>query len=229
MSSSARGPRCRWVGTPPARSSRLARGDVGANGRKDTTHARGRCDPRLPQAGGRERHLRAAGRTGDPALRRALRRSGHPDLPGAPRAGCRPHGRRVREGHRAGRCLHGHLGTRRDQPRDPDRRRLHGLGAPGRDHRPGRLHAGGHRRLPGGGHRRHHPADREALLPGEGRRRPAAGARRGPLPGPVGAARAGAGGRLRGPVGARGRGPRRPRAGDARLPAPDRGGPPAPG
>ena len=108
------------------------------------------------------------------------RRSGHPDLPGAPRAGCRPHGRRVREGHRAGRRVHGHLGAGGDQPRDPDRRRLHGLGAAGGDHRPGRLHAGGHRRLPGGRHRRHHPADREALLPDQGRRGPAA--RRWPRP-----------------------------------------------
>ena len=91
-----------------------------------------------------------------------------------------------------GRGLHGHLGAGRDQPRDPDRRRLHGLGAAGGDHRPGRLHAGRHRRLPGGRHRRHHAADREALLPDQGRRRPAAGAGRGPAtwpspaaPGPV--------------------------------------------
>ena len=127
-----------------------------------------------PQAGGSGRHLRPAGRAGDPPVRRAPRRSGHPHLPGAPRAGCRPHGRRVREGHRPGRGLHGHLRAGRDQPRHPDRRRLHGLGAAGGDHRPGRLHARGHRRLPGGRHRRHHPADREALLPGQGRRRPAA-------------------------------------------------------
>ena len=151
-------------------------------------YARGQRDPGLPQAGGGERHLRAAGRPGDPPVRRAPRRSGHPHLPGAPRAGRRAYGRRVREGHRPGRGLHGHLGAGGDQPGHADRRRLHGLGAAGGDHRPGRLHAGRHRRLPGGRHRRHHAADREALLPDQGRRRAAAGPRRGPVHRPVAAA-----------------------------------------
>ena len=40
-------------------------------------------------------------------------------------------------GHRPGRGLHGHLGPGRHQPGHPDRRRLHGLGADRRHHRPG--------------------------------------------------------------------------------------------
>ena len=57
----------------------------------------------------------------------------------------------------------------------PDRRRLHGLGADGRDHRPGRPADDRDGRVPGSRHLRHHAADHQAQLPragpGEHRRR----------------------------------------------------------
>ena len=52
-----------------------------------------------------------------------------PAHPGPPRAGRGPRGHRVRAGHGPGRGLHGHLRPGRDQPGDPDRRRLYGLRA----------------------------------------------------------------------------------------------------
>ena len=62
-------------------------------------------------------------------------------------------------------------GPGRHQPRHPDRRRPHGLGPDGRDHRPGRSSVDRHRRLPGGRHPRHHDADHQAQLPRHRRRR----------------------------------------------------------
>ena len=53
----------------------------------------------------------------------------------------------------------------RDQPRHRHRRRPHGLGAAGRDHRSGRRVDDRHGRVPGGRHRRHHAADHQAQLP----------------------------------------------------------------
>ena len=81
-----------------------------------------------------------------------------PPRPGPPRAGRRARGGGLRAGHRQGRRLHGDLRPGRDQPGHPDRRRLHGLGADRRDHRPGQPAGDRHRRLPGGRHLRHHDA-----------------------------------------------------------------------
>ncbi len=82
---------------------------------------------------------------------------------------------------------------RRDEPGHPAGRRLHGLGADRRHHRPGgqRLHRD--RRLPGGRHPRHHDADHQAQLPGHRPRRDPAADRRGLPPGlpPAGPARSG--------------------------------------
>ena len=72
-----------------------------------------------------------------PGVRPALRLRDGPAHPGPARAGRRPRRRGLRDGHRQGRRLHGHLRPGRHQPRHPDRRRAHGLGADGRDHRPG--------------------------------------------------------------------------------------------
>ena len=47
----------------------------------------------------------------------------------------------------------------------PDRRRVHGLGADRRHHRPGAQRGDRHGRLPGGRHPRHHDADHQAQLP----------------------------------------------------------------
>ena len=58
-------------------------------------------------------------------------------------------------------------GPGRDQPGHADRRRVHGLGADGRDHRSGGPRRDRHGRLPGGRHLRHHDADHEAQLPGQ--------------------------------------------------------------
>ena len=102
-----------------------------------------------------------------------------PPHPRPARAGRRPRGRGLRAGHRPGRRLHGDQRPGRDQPRHADRRRLHGLGADRRDHRPGAVGGDRHRRLPGSRHLRHHDADHQAQLPRHRRRRHPAGDRRG--------------------------------------------------
>ena len=94
-----------------------------------------------------------------------------PPRPGPPRAGRRARGHRVRAGHRQGRRLHGHLGSRRHQPRHPDRRRrtwtpCRSSRSPARSPPPLDRHG----RLPGSRHLRHHDADHEAQLPGHRRR-----------------------------------------------------------
>ena len=81
--------------------------------------------------------LRHPGR-GDPArVRPALRLPEGAAHPRPARAGRRARGRGLRDGHRQGRGLHGHVGSGSDQPGHPDRRRAHGLGADGGDHRAG--------------------------------------------------------------------------------------------
>src|SRR5690606_25954761 len=96
-------------------------------------------------------HLRDPRRS-DPAGLRSAVRLLDPPRPGPPRTGRPPCGPRLRDGHRQGRRLHGHVGPRRHQPRDRDRRRLPRLGADRRRDRSGRQHRHRLRRLPGGGH-----------------------------------------------------------------------------
>ena len=150
---------------------------------------------------GRGEHLRHPGWRDPPGVRPPLRLQ-DPAHPRPPRAGRRPRGPGVRRGHRQGRRLHGHQRPRRDQPGHPDRRRPHGLGPDGGDHRPGRCRPDRHRRLPGGRHPRHHDADHQAQLPGHRPRRDPARRRGGVLPRLHRSSRPGAG--RRGQVGAAG-------------------------
>ena len=110
--------------------------------------------------------IRHPGRRDPAAVRPAVRLHQGPAHPGPPRAGRRARRRGLRPGDRTGRRLHRDLGPGRHQPGHPDRRRLHGLGADRRDHRPGAARRDRHRRLPGGRHLRHHAADHQAQLPG---------------------------------------------------------------
>ena len=91
---------------------------------------------------------------------------------------------------KAGVCM-ATSGPGRDQPGDADRRRVHGLGPAGRDHRSGGQRRDRHRRLPGGRHPRHHDADHQAQLPGQRpeRHRRARSPRRSTSPPPAGPAR----------------------------------------
>ena len=73
--------------------------------------------------------------------------------------------RGLREGLRPGRRRFRDLGSRSDEPRHRDRRRLHGLRPDRLHHRPGPNRPDRHRRLPGGRHHRHDASDRQALLP----------------------------------------------------------------
>ena len=99
------------------------------------------------------------------AIRRDLRRGVRPH-PGTPRAGCRPHGRGLRQGIGARGRRDRHLGPRRDQPRHAHRRRDDGLGPDRLHHRPGAHGPDRHRRLPGGRRGRHHTSGRQALAAG---------------------------------------------------------------
>ena len=123
-------------------------------------------DRPLARGGRRRGRLRHPRRRDPPPLRPADGLHARAPHPGPPRAGRRPRGRRLRRGDRPRRRLHGDLRPGRDEPRDPHRRRPHGLGAAGRDHRAGRRVADRHRRVPGGRHRRHHAAGDQAQLPG---------------------------------------------------------------
>ena len=116
------------------------------------------------------RSLEAAGRRGS---LRAARRHDPADLrpaavvvaaarTGPARAGRRPRGRGLRLGDRPARRVHGDQRPRRDQPGHRAVRRLHGLGADGGHHRPGRHQPDRHRRVPGSRHHRHHAADHQA-------------------------------------------------------------------
>ncbi len=142
-----------------AHSARRARSGTGAAGDSDSAARPGRAAPaaatetpvrepataQVSGAGSLVRSLEALGVDvvfGIPggAILPAydpLYDSDGPAHPGPPRAGRRARGHRLRAGHRPGRRLHRHLRPGRDQPGHPDRRRLHGLGADRRDHRPG--------------------------------------------------------------------------------------------
>ena len=116
--------------------------------------------------------------------------------------------------------LHRDVRPGRHQPGHRDRRRLHGLGADGRDHRPGGLLAPhGHRRLPGGRHPRHHDADHQAHLPRDRRRGDSPGASRRPSTSPPPAARPRARRHHQGRAAGRARSTLAAGAGPARLPA----------
>ena len=131
-----------------------------------TTDHRRRGDHPLPRGRGRDRRVRPA-RRGDPA--RSTTRWAHCE-----------HAIRhylVRHEQGAGHMAQGYAratgkvgvaiatsGPGRDQPRDPDRRRLPRLDADRVHHRPGADAPDRHRRLPGGRHPGHHHADRQALL-----------------------------------------------------------------
>ena len=110
-------------------------------------------------------------------------------------------------------------GPGRDQPGHADRRRVHGLGGDGGDHRPGPARRDRLGRLPGGRHPRHHAADHQAQLPGAVGRGPAADPGRGVPPRRHRPPRPGAGRRAQG----RAAGPDRvllaAHDGTARLPA----------
>ena len=80
----------------------------------------------MPGPRGRRRRLRVSGRRHPARLRRDARLP-DPSRAGAPRAGRRPHGRRLRPGHRAGRGGDGHLGPGRHQPDHRHRHRDDGL------------------------------------------------------------------------------------------------------
>ena len=114
-------------------------------GRRRPPRPYGRRPVPVSGAGSLVRSLEALGvdvvvrhpRRGDPAgVRPALRLDGAAH-PGPARAGRRARRDRLRAGHRQGRRLHRHLRPGRDEPGHPDRRRVHGLGADRRDHRPG--------------------------------------------------------------------------------------------
>ena len=113
---------------------------------------------------GRRSRVRLSRRRDHAALRRAARVR-HPAHPGAPRAGGRFRGRRLRARVRPAGRVHRDLRARARPTSSPASPNAFLDSVPhGRDHRPGRDSAHGHRRLPGSGHLRHHAADREAQL-----------------------------------------------------------------
>ena len=118
-------------------------------------------------------HVRHPGWRDPPGVRSDLRlgRAAHS---GPARAGRRPRRDRVRPGDRQGGRVHRDVRSRRDEPRDADRRRVHGLRADRGDHGAGAAGRDRVGRLPGGGHPRDHASDHEAQLPG------AVSSRRGP-------------------------------------------------
>ena len=121
---------------PPAPLSGRPR-DGGTAHRPGRGHRRAEPGP-LARVRRRRHRLRHPRRRDPAGLRPADGLDQGPPHPRPPRAGRRPRGRGLRRGDRQGRRLHGDLGPGRDQPRHADRRRLHGLGADRRHHRPGR-------------------------------------------------------------------------------------------
>jgi hypothetical protein len=113
-------------------------------------------------------HLRLLRRRRDPDLRCAGNgQDEHEVHPRPPRAGSRPHGRRLRPRHRQARRRSRHLRPRRWQYRHRPHDRPDGQRADDRPLRPaGHLDAR-EGCLPGGGHLQHHGPGREAQLPGE--------------------------------------------------------------
>ncbi len=121
---------------------------------------------RLGHAGGRGRYRRLRlSRRRHPARLRCAAQVSHPPHPGAPRAGRRAHGRRLRARFRQGRRGHRHQRPRRHQP---GHRHCHGHARfhSHRLHHRQRLQQGArHRRVPGSRHHRHHAARDQAQLP----------------------------------------------------------------
>ena len=141
------GPTRRLRRRQPARRRRRRAG-AGARRRRDRRRRRPSATAetmtgaqalvRSLEAAGRRRRLRHPGRRDPPAVRPADGlhvRCGTSSSATSRAPGTRP---RATPRDRPGRRLHGDVRPRRDQPGDADRRRLHGLGPDGRDHRPGR-------------------------------------------------------------------------------------------